>query len=858
MSVEVEQKLRALLPEALHEPVPELAALLAAAASAQLTQDALRQELGLRAATLRPLLQALAGQRLEFGNAEIIFDPVGHGDTPTVAVPAQPLAASDHISVGDIAAVGSAIAIGAGASALVVSLTVYGARLDMGTPQPVQLVPRPPARPPLLDRAELLERLNKQLAPRQVFWLAGAWGGGATTLAAAAANVPSAEAFPDGVAYIDGAGLPQEREDVVQAIYNRFFRDQRDLTLKPIAATGAQEQADWLAAQLGELQALFVLDRLPLEVRELASLADQLQACGAVLIAPDGTPPRNSTQLALGPLPPPDALALLEQFVDITEHREHIEQLCERLSCLPLGLVLVGGLLAEGGSLQALLERSATLPAERQPLTHAVTLVLEALGPDERAVVGVLVYSACTRAPFDLLVAVSERQARQVGDALERLVALGLVVDVGRDTFDLASAGLRRVLVRLLPENGERRRGVAFWAGAVALPAADAAWLHEQQPNLQAAAETALEQGLYGEATTLLRAVEPTLVAQGYWASWGTLIGQAFTLAEASGDAALRAWALHAEGTRAGLLGNLHLAQQSLSAAEQLRVQLGDDVGVALTRHNYGVLGLVPPSIPTGEAPLEPLVDVLIRRRSPFANWSFWLIGLLGVVVGLALVFINFGGIDAANVPPTPDAGGVVAVPSATPTPDPTEPPPATATGTPPVRATATLLATATIAPTTALAVASLEPLVATATAAPTDAPTDPPTPVPTDVPTAQPTATATPTPTATLTPTALPTATATPTTRPSATATTVPTSTETATSTVTITATLPAEPVEEPIEEPVEAPGDPFITLTPTLPPTLAPTITATFTPTVTATFTPTITAPLTPTATFIVVPPP
>ena len=113
-----------------------------------------------------------------------------------------------------------------------------------------------------------------------------------------------------------------------------------------------------------------------------------------------------------------------------------------------------------------------------------------------------------------------------------------------------------------------------------------------------AAARTALLEGQLAQAKVLAHVVHPYLVLNGMWGSWSKVIDLSEQVAVQSGDTALRAWALHERGTRAGLLGDLTGASASLTEAHRLRLELGDREGATATLHNLEYLGLVPPLLP--------------------------------------------------------------------------------------------------------------------------------------------------------------------------------------------------------------------------------------------------------------------
>jgi hypothetical protein len=216
------------------------------------------------------------------------------------------------------------------------------------------------------------------------------------------------------------------------------------------------------------------------------------------------------------------------------------------------------------------------------------------------------------------------------------------------------------------------------------------AWLEHSWGNLLAAARTSLLEGNAAQAGALLRAVQPHMVLNGLWGGWGEVIALAEQAAQSSGDPALRAWALHEQGTRAGLLGDLPAAATQLTEARRLRMELGDQAAADATLHNLGYLGLLPP-IPPPPPPKPRLPRALI--------WGIVLVLLIGMggVVGLASAGIidwPGGGSSLPTGTPTPSAAPIS--PSATSTPQ----PPASATATDTPVPTATSIPSSTPTPT--------------------------------------------------------------------------------------------------------------------------------------------------------------
>jgi hypothetical protein len=613
------------------------------------------------------------------------------------------------------------VVVGSGSITTIVTPTPQGARVDeAAAPQLRRFTSGPPAPPArFLDREEALGAIVPQLRPRALIWLSYPFGAGATTLLRQVANLAGASQFPAGVVYLERRREPQHYADLVQSLLNRFVVDAEGRPLKwPLEA---QE------AELGQLRALFLLDQLALGNDELVRLADVLQRVGAVLVAAHGSPPKSLLPLSFGPLPGPDALALLRASSGVVlagAEAPLAEELCAALDCLPLGMVLAGGLLADGQPLAGLVERARALPAERHPLRRVVRLSLATLGADALAALGALARGDVGPQELEQLCATAGLSLDAGEAALECLIRRELVVDSGQASFAVAGETLRQVLLRLLPDTGERQRAVTGLAAVAAARVGDPGWALGKSQDLLATARTALEQGQHASAGVLLRAAQPELVARGYWAGWNDAIVLAFEAAKGTGDQALRAWALHERGTRAGLLGDSRVAQASLETAERLRLELGDRAGAALSRHNRELFGFVPP--PPGSPPgaRDPVAPIGLPPRR--GGWLPWLIlPLLLVLLPLPFVFGNrlFG----AGPPTALPSEVALVTPLA-----PTSLPPATLE--PSATSTLEPSATSTLEPS---ATSTLEPS-ATSTPEPSATSTPEPSATPTPTPTVQ------------------------------------------------------------------------------------------------------------------------
>jgi len=441
------------------------------------------------------------------------------------------------------------------------------------------------------DRKPLLRALQPELQPRHAVWMNGPLGCGLTALLKQAANLPDAHTFADGIVYVDGNDEPPDRDDIIQRLYTRFYRSESGEIIRPDPLSAGTE--------LGNLHALFLIDKPRLNSDQLAGLASTLAGRGAVLVTADGEAPDSLRDLALGGLPISDAIRLLsaEARIEPTQPatKALLQRLCEALGCIPLPLLLAGRLLRlDPASLAQLTSAAEDLRNEREPLARAAKLALMKLNDAQRAVLAALVRIGGPDADLETLSRASQLPKEIAEDALAHTITLKLVT-IQDQRYAVIAASLRRILTRLLPRREERRAAALFLAGIASTHAGDMAWLGQEWMNLLSAARTALLEGQASTAGLLARTVQPYVVLNGLWGSWQRVIDLAEQAATASGDAALRAWTLHERGTRAGMLGDLTSADADLREAHRLRQELGDQAGADATLHNMAYLGLLPP-----------------------------------------------------------------------------------------------------------------------------------------------------------------------------------------------------------------------------------------------------------------------
>ncbi len=606
---------------------------------------------------------------------------------------------------------------------LQVSNTPHGSQVDPTSRPLIERTttnPRPPRKiNNFADREQERQRLQNVLCPQGGAMLHGSAGCGISALLRETANLPTQQLL-DGVIYVDclQQGL-SSFDDLIQWLFGCFY-----MSTSLIRIPKATQQT-----YMQSLQALIIIDHISLRRSQITSLQDML-ASSAVCVAADGAAPDTMMTVPIGGLPRQDAVTLCDEKARLDKSipalRGLLERLCSTLHDLPLPLVLMAGFIQNDPDrlMQAVAALEA-LPAENDPLTRAVHVVLDMLTDDERRIIRALVTADGSSKNVPELAAISAQSDFETRDTLERLQAVGLVEEVESDTtptggklerFALpCSASIQRVLQRIFPLDQEHRRAVAYFVSILPAHRHDLNWIEQELGNLLSAARTALETGQMDQVGLLAQAMQPLLVLRGRWDGWKQVIQWARQAADATQDDALLAWAWHERGTRAGLMGNNTQARKAIQKAIALRRKLGDQAGVAISQHNLSVL-----------CPPVPPVSGLWQRRG----------ATLFVLLGVLL--LGQWGFRAFLIAPIPMQ---------------------TATPTPSLTVTSTPMPSAT--------------MTSTLTPSPTPSPTTTNTPAPSLTPTGTATNTAIPTRTATSTP--APTATATLTATPRPTLTPVP-----------------------------------------------------------------------------------
>ena len=423
-------------------------------------------------------------------------------------------------------------------------------------PLPVALQPRD--FPELLGRERELAEARTALTEGATVGLTAPPGGGKTSLLRRLSHLAEAT-LEHGVVFLRAAGWP--REDVERFLFDAFYESDAPLQPTPFE----------LRRRLADRRALVVLDDVEQGRDDVCELLDCAPACRFLLASEQRALWGEERTLELGGLGDEAALELLERELGRAlrdDERPRAADLCRRLGGRPLAILQA-----------AALARAGELP-------------LGAPGEPEAAV----------RERLDA-------GERRVLRALELLAPAAVHVD---DVAAIAGVPDAAAVLERLRERGAAQAHSPRWSVTLTLgwtgggeDGEGALLLRRARERMATAAEkrpvedvpvilAALGAGDGGsadrrDALALARAVDELLTRGGRWGAWAVALKRALAAAEAGGDRAAAAWALHQLGTRAGCLGDPG-GVASLRRALALRRELGDEAGAAVSAHNLSLL----------------------------------------------------------------------------------------------------------------------------------------------------------------------------------------------------------------------------------------------------------------------------
>jgi predicted ATPase/DNA-binding SARP family transcriptional activator len=462
---------------------------------------------------------------------------------------------------------------------------------------------------PLVGRAAELAELAELLrGGSRLVTLTGAGGIGKTRLALGAGH-ELAEAFADGVYFVDLSHLtdPELVPDAIAGVLGLVT--QRD---EPPAAA--------VQAFLSRRQTLLLLDNFEVVDAAAPQVSELLRAAsGLVVLATSRTPLRLSGehQYRVEPLPVADAVrlfaarahAVAPSFRRPGEASEEVARLCERLDCLPLAIELAAartrdyapGELLESvpGSLALAGEGARDLPSRQRTLRSTIDWSYRLLAPEEQAAfrrLAVFAGGFAGASAAEVCEADRETLSALVGASLvhERVGAGGAVRYFMLET-------VREYALELLEERGERgalsRRHAEHYAVLAEAreeehPAsrAGAAWegLEAEQDNFRAALDWSRDSRAAPLQLRLVGALAYFWAMSDHLREGHTRIHEALSQAD-DAAAPLRAKALAGSAHVAHSIGDYESMRASAEASLDLFRELGDGRRTALALNQLGI-----------------------------------------------------------------------------------------------------------------------------------------------------------------------------------------------------------------------------------------------------------------------------
>lgn len=553
------------------------------------------------------------------------------------------------------------------------------------------LSPKAPRRPRgFIGRKAELEKLESWIAASDPILLHGMDGMGKTTLVKQAANGAAATSQPNGVVYLEGVdetGQMLGFGDIVQRLFDALFES--DPALKVDLTTAR--------TYLSNVRALVLLNSLTLTDDNLQKLLDLFPSAPILIAAEAGSRLDAFQDLSLSPMPRADALAL---FFDRAElklddaNQVPADRIAQLLDDVPAALAIVANVIREKGlKLIDVLDQLRTAAASskeagRAALERAWALMWNQLSEDER---GMMTMSA---AAFGVSVDRKWLEGLAGGKAVSGKLESMELLQANSPRLRLMP-GMRAMMLERVNLQSARERWLEEMSSAMDERWDDFDFVGDELGNLIGLIEWCAANRNWAKVISLGRKLDPYLTLHGLWDVWQRLLGRLLEAARASKDHLSEGWALHQLGTRALGMNDAHTARNFLQQACVVRRAAKDEVGLAYSQHNLGLLGPV----------------AVARPATVKRGWFAWLIG--GLVTAAALGGTLLGGAGAMLL-------NLLSSPSATPT--------LTITWTPSSTNTPTFTASATASATPSLTASPTSTVTFTPTM--TDTPTVTPTPV--------------------------------------------------------------------------------------------------------------------------------
>ncbi|MFK4103515.1 hypothetical protein ACI2L1_26230 [Streptomyces sp. NPDC019531] len=429
--------------------------------------------------------------------------------------------------------------------------------------------PTLPAPPFMVGRAGQRELVRRAVRERGAVEFRGPCGAGKTTLLRNA-----------GGGYVRVGRT--ELEDLLQDLMRQFY-------VYP-GAEGVRLTTDECAGALGQVPGgVVALDDVSYNPQQLGYLRAVLRDCALVVGAATPVLGTLGTSQALPGLSEQEALALLAHELGravADAERDAVRRLVAAVGGQPLSLRQAAALVrVDGRSFAELATRAESGPGVLDELC------ISAVGPQAKRVLGVLTLLGGALLPGPVLAQMAD--IAYVAETLESLTARGLA-EQAEDRFGLPVC-----------KSDSYRQILYHYIGLASVLRSLGAWLASCDPGgeeARGAVDAALsllgiaaERRQWQAVVQLVTVVERVLFVQGHWQSWQNTLAQGITAAQAAGNKAAEAYFTHQQGVQHFLHDRVDHAHRLLRRALDLRTQLGDMAGAAVTRANLALLEPPPP-----------------------------------------------------------------------------------------------------------------------------------------------------------------------------------------------------------------------------------------------------------------------
>ena len=437
--------------------------------------------------------------------------------------------------------------------------------------RPVLMKPR--AFPDMLDREMETDTIRSALVSLSPVSLFGSGGSGKTSLLRRTAHLSETDRFQDGVIYLQVKGMGLE--DLLQFLFDTFYS----------SLPGTKQNDGELRYGLHGVRGLILLDDLSLPREEVDSLLNVMPESVFVFASQNRSLWGQGQAIQLRGLPDSEAILLFErewgQRLTDMEIRL-VRDIAARLEDHPQRIVNLAGFLQDSGGTVARLQE---LLKENDPDLSTARLSVAALGEPLKKILAVLAAANGGVMPLEHLAALV--QIDRLQEALDTLLALDLI-QAHSPRYSLTGV-MSASLPRLWKLDGVEERLLEYFSGWLGQQPTQEQ-VQESQDILWQLTQRAVLKERWREVIQLGRALEAVFIVGKRWQAWSDLLQLILNAARMLHDRSQEAWALHQLGTRFLCLGATEQARNLLSEAFNIRKSIGDEAGLAVTRHNLEVL----------------------------------------------------------------------------------------------------------------------------------------------------------------------------------------------------------------------------------------------------------------------------